>query len=57
MFFFFLSYSSLTVAQMCICILFVRITVFIIQSLWNTDYFGECDFVACGCVLIGVNIA
>jgi hypothetical protein len=44
---FFFSYSLLTVAQMCICILFVRITVFIIQSLWNIDAFGECEFMAC----------
>jgi len=43
----FFSYSSPTVAQMCICNLLVRITVFIIQSLWNIASFGECDFMAC----------
>jgi len=43
----FFSYSSPNVAQICICILFVRITVFIMQSLWNIDSFGECDCMAC----------
>ena len=52
--FFFFSYSSPTVAQMHICILFVGITVFIIQSLWNIDSFGECDFMFADEYLLGL---